>query len=171
VIGPLLTRVGDEWQQGGSGIAREHLLSSATRHILGSLLRLQTRRHVPARLVFATLAGDRHEIGTLGAALLAANSGLGVTYLGPDLPAAELISSATRAGVRAVVLGLTTAPAERATVRELRAIVAGLPAGVEVWAGGRGAVRTSSLVGGKVLILHDYFQYQQQLVRLGGQDT
>ena len=61
------------------------------RNILGSFLRLYARPEASTRLLFATLSGERHEIGTLGAAMLAASSGLGVAYLGPDLPAREIV--------------------------------------------------------------------------------
>jgi DNA-binding transcriptional MerR regulator len=78
VLMPVLAQVGDDWHRGRISTAQEHLMSSAIRSILGSFLRLHARRDVPARLLFATPSGDRHEIGTLGAAMLAASSGLGV---------------------------------------------------------------------------------------------
>ena len=138
---PVLVQVGDDWHRGPARIAHEHLMSSTIRHILGSFLRLYARPDASARLLFATLAGDRHEIGTLGAAMLAASSGLGVAYLGPDLPAREIVESVRPAGAQVLVLGLTTTSADKATERELRAIVRDLPKDVELWAGGRGAER------------------------------
>ena len=78
VLMPVLAQVGDQWHRGPARIAHEHLMSSTMRNILGSFLRLYARPDVPTRLLFATLAGERHEIGTLGAAMLAASSGLGV---------------------------------------------------------------------------------------------
>ena len=77
------------------------------RNILGSFLRLYARPEASTRLLFATPAGERHEIGTLGAAMLAASSGLGVAYLGPDLPAREIVDSVRPAGAQVLVLGLT----------------------------------------------------------------
>ena len=116
-------------------------MSSTVRHILGSFLRLYAQPDARVRLLFATPSGDRHEIGTLGAAMLAASSGLGVAYLGPDLPAREIVESVQLAGAQVLVLGLTTASAGKARERELRAIVRDLPRDVELWAGGRGAER------------------------------
>ena len=168
VLMPLLVRVGDDWHQGRAAIAQEHLMSSAVRHILGSFLRLHSRADAAVRLLFATPSGDRHEIGTLGAALLAASNGLGVTYLGPDLPAGEIVASVKPAGAQVLVLGLTTASASTARERELRAIVHDLPRGVELWAGGRGAERHASIIRPRGLVLPDYDAYQQELVRLGG---
>jgi len=165
---PLLAQVGEDWQRRRASIAQEHLMSSTTRNILGSFLRVYARPNVPARLLFATPAGDRHEIGTLGAALLAASSGLGVAYLGPDLPAHDLVDSVKPAGVQVLVLGLTKVSVAKATERELRTLVRDLPSDVELWAGGRGAARYASILTSRGRIFGDYAEYQQELVRLGG---
>ena len=168
VLMPVLVQVGDEWHRGPAGIAREHLMSSTMRNILGSFLRLYARPEVSTRLLFATPAGERHEIGTLGAAMLAASSGLGVAYLGPDLPAREIVESVRSAGAQVLVLGLTATSARKAREHELRTIVRDLPKEVELWAGGRGAVRHTALISPRGLVLRDYTAYQAQLIRLGG---
>ena len=168
VLMPVLVQVGDDWHRGRAGIAQEHLMSSTVRHILGSFLRLYAQPDANVRLLFATPSGDRHEIGTLGAAMLAASSGLGVAYLGPDLPAREIVESVKPAGAQVLVLGLTTASAGKARERELRAIVRDLPRDVELWAGGRGAERHAAIISPRGLVLPDYHAYQQELVRLGG---
>jgi len=168
VLMPVLVQVGDDWHRGRAGIAQEHLMSSTIRHVLGSFLRLHTRRDVPARLLFATPSGERHEIATLGAAMLAASSGLGVAYLGPDLPARDIVESVKPAGAQVLVLGLTTASAGKTKERELLTIVRDLPKDVELWAGGRGAERQASIIGPRGLVFGDYTAYQQELVRIGG---
>jgi cobalamin-dependent methionine synthase I len=123
---------------------------------------------VSTRLLFATLAGERHEIGTLGAAMLAASSGLGVAYLGPDLPARAIVESVRPAGAQVLVLGLTATSAAKGTDRELRTILRDLPTGVELWTGGRGAMRYTRVIRPRGLVLRDYNAYQQELVRIGG---
>jgi MerR family transcriptional regulator, light-induced transcriptional regulator len=168
VLMPVLAQVGDDWHRGAARIAHEHLMSSTMRNILGSFLRLYARPEVSTRLLFATLSGERHEIGTLGAAMLAASSGLGVAYLGPDLSAREIVDSVAPAGAQVLVLGLTATSAIKATARELRAVVRDLPKEVELWAGGRGAVRHTALISPRGLILLDYNAYQQELARIGG---
>lgn len=168
VLMPMLAQVGDDWHRGRAGIAQEHLMSSTIRNILGSFLRLHARPDGPARLLFATPSGDRHEMGTLGAAMLAASSGLGVAYLGPDLPARDIVESVTSAGAQVLVLGMTTASAGKSKERNLRTIVRDLPKDVELWTGGRGAVRHAALIGQRGLVLRDYDAYHQELVRIGG---
>ncbi|HVG83059.1 MAG TPA: B12-binding domain-containing protein, partial [Vicinamibacterales bacterium] len=165
---PTLAQVGDEWHRHRASIAQEHLMSSTVRNILGSFLRVYARPNVPARLLFATPAGERHELGTLGAAMLAASSGLGVAYLGPDLPADDLVESVKAAGAQVMVLGLTRVSGGSATEQELRAIVRDLPPDVELWAGGHGAGRYASIITPRGRIFGDYTAYQQELVRLGG---
>jgi len=168
VLMPVLTQVGDDWHRGRTRIAHENLMSSTMRNLLGAFLRLYARRESSVRLLFATPSGERHEIATLGAAMLAASAGLGVSYLGADLPAREIIDSVEPAGAGVLVLGLTTAVADKVRERELKTIVRELPDAVELWAGGRGAERHASIIRPRGLILSDYNTYQQELVRLGG---
>lgn len=168
VLMPALVAVGDDWHREPAGITREHLMSSAVRHILGSFLRLHGHRDAPARMLFATVSGDRHEIGTLGAAMLAASSGFGVAYLGPDLPASAVVESVEPAGAQVLVLGMTMAVAAKTKERELRTIVRDLPKSVELWTGGRGAMRYESIISPRGLVLGDYTAFQKELIRLGG---
>ena len=168
VLMPVLVQVGDEWHRGPTRIAHEHLISSTMRNILGSFLRLYAGPDVSTRLLFATVAGERHEMATLGAAMLAASSGLGVAYLGPDLPAGEIVESVKPAGAQVLVLGLTTTSAGKTRKRELRTIVRDLPKHVELWAGGRGAERHAALISPRGLVLRDYNAYQRELARIGG---
>ncbi len=175
VLMPLLAQMGDDWHRGRASIAQEHVMSSAVRTILGSLLRLYAHANVPARLLFATPAGERHELGTLGAALLAASSGLRVAYVGADLPARDIIDSVRAAGAQVLVLGLTAVPNGKARERdrraqegELQTIVRDLPREIELWAGGRGAERSAAIIAPRGLVLPDYHAYQQELARIGG---
>ncbi len=165
---PLLVRVGEDWHRGRASIAQEHLISASVRSILGSFLRLYARPNPPARMLFATLSGDRHEIGTLGAAMLAACSGLGVAHLGSDMPARDIVQSASLADVRVVVLGVTPSPAGGAVARSLGTVVRQLEPNVELWVGGPGAARFESIITPRGMVFHDYASYQQELVRIGG---
>ena len=168
VVMPLLTRVGDDWHSQRARIAHEHLMSSTMRNLLGAFLRLYARRETSVRLLFATPSFERHEIATLGAAMLAASAGLGVSYLGADLPAHEIVDSVEPAGARVLVLGMTTAATDRTRERELKTIVRELPADVELWAGGRGAERHAAIIQPRGLVLSDYTAYQRELLRIGG---
>ena len=171
VLMPLLTRVGDDWYSQRTRIAHEHLMSSTMRNLLGAFLRLYARREASVRLLFATPSGEHHEIATLGAAMLAASAGLGVSYLGADLPAREIVDSVGPAGAQVLVLGLTMDAGDKARERELKTIVRELPTGVEFWAGGRGAERHAAIIRPRGAVLSDYTSYQQELVRIGGREA
>ena len=136
VIVPLLQEIGRRWEAGRLRPAQEHLVSSIVRSVLGGLLRASARPNASPKIVFATPAGERHELGLLSAALLAAAAGYGVVYLGQDLPAAEITEAAAAAGSRIVLVSLTTPGA--VTRAELRRL-ADLPRGTELWVGGPAA--------------------------------
>jgi methanogenic corrinoid protein MtbC1 len=136
VARPLLVEIGSRWQSGTLCVAGEHLISSALLGLLRAALAHggADGRGAP-RVVFACLAGERHELGLLTAAVCAKNAGAVPIYLGPDLPAREIAFAAAQSGARAVVVA---APVLRA--REVRAQLAELGAalepGVRLWVGG-----------------------------------
>jgi DNA-binding transcriptional MerR regulator len=166
VLLPTLRDVGDQWNRRRGGIAHEHLISATVRNLLGSFLRIYGRREGTAGLVFATPAGERHELGILSGAMLAASHGLRVSYLGPDLPVTEILADVDAAGARVLVVGLTMDDAGAAEADPLRAIANGLPAGVELWVGGRGWARANALPGGRGLGIPDFDVYLEQLRRI-----
>src|SRR5690625_990455 len=77
VVMPLLREVGTRWADGTLEIAQERLVSSLLRARLLSVLN-QHPRGGQARVLFATLPGEPHELGLLGAALHAAAAGMAV---------------------------------------------------------------------------------------------
>lgn len=169
VLSPVLTEVGERWHQGKARIAHEHLLSASVRNVLGSLLRLHAKGGVPDRLLFATPAGERHEFGTLGAALMAASGGLGSIYLGPDMPADDIVNVTTVVQLDVVVLGITEFGDSNRVEAEVSQIAARLDPRIELWLGGRGAERLGHILKGRALVLSTYDALEAQLVRLGAQ--
>jgi DNA-binding transcriptional MerR regulator/methylmalonyl-CoA mutase cobalamin-binding subunit len=165
---PVIRDVGEAWNRERGGIAREHLVSNTARNLLGSFLRLHADRDAAVRLLFATPSGERHELGILVAAMLAASSGLGVTYLGPDLPAHEIVEAAEASGAQVLVLGLTRRGSAGPALRELRLIARALPPRIAIWAGGPAAGHLGSALGARGLVVQDFDAYLEQVARLGG---
>jgi len=143
---PMLHEIGRRWERGELSVAAEHLASAVARSTLGAALKHSAVAARGAPLVFATPAGERHELGTLVAALTAASAGARVVYLGADLPAEELHRAAETLGARAVALGIVTLDggAEAEFVSGLRRR---LPAEVEIWVGGPGGARQREAPG------------------------
>lgn len=166
VLLPLLKRVGDDWHSGRGTVAQEHFVSSCVRSVLGTVLRSHAQTPGAKRLLFCTPSGEMHELGTLGAALLAAASGLGVIYLGADLPATDLASSAAAAGADVVVLGVTGVSPANGIVEIVSAVAAALPPSMELWVGGPAAVRVAGHLGARVVSVASYNDFQAHLDRL-----
>lgn len=156
LIVPALNEVGARWQDGAARIAHEHLLSASVRNVLGSLLRLYQKTSGAETLLFATPAGEAHELGALGAAVLAASFGLGTIYLGPSTPADEVLATLRAVSVRVVVLGVVGAGDLLHTEAEVRKLAAHLPADTELWLGGSASERLCRELGPRVVSVPTY---------------
>lgn len=143
---PFLQEVGRRWAVGELSVAAEHLASSLLTSMLGAaLFAYRSERPGPA-IVFATPSGEPHVLGLCVAALTAASGGADPIYLGAEVPEEDLVESATRSRAAVLALGLVTLPTEvaEATLRSLRRR---LPARIEIWTGGAGALRCAPIRG------------------------
>ena len=166
IVVPVMVEVGERWHDGRAQIAHEHLLSASVRNVLGSLLRLHQKPGARERMLFATPAGESHEFGALGAAVLAASGGLGTIYLGPGLPADEILAVLRVVQVEVVVLGITNGGDADRAESEVTQIAAGLPKGVELWLGGASAGRVAQTLNGRALVVPTYDALEQMLLRI-----
>ena len=139
VILPFMRAVGQGWIEGRFSVAQEHIASASVRVIVASLIRVLAPRDGGPGVVLATTPGERHEIGLLAAAILAAGAGLSVTYLGADLPGSDIAAAVRRTGARAVVLAATGCDGAPPPGGAVRGVVDGVPPGVDVLVGGPAA--------------------------------
>jgi DNA-binding transcriptional MerR regulator len=146
VVLPVLREVGHRWESGSARPAHEHLVSAVVRSVLGGLLRTMPRRTKGPRLMFATPSGERHELGLLCGAVLAAAAGADVIYLGPDLPATDIVHAATAGSADVVVIAATAAGA--IAEQEFRGLQK-LPKNVSVWIGGPAAAPLRDSLGAR----------------------
>ena len=134
---PLLRAIGDAWEKGDLTAAHEHGATAAFKDYLARNLRAMAPSESSPRLLVTTPAGQLHEMGAAIAAGLARKSGWQVTYLGPSLPAEEIVSAAIANNFRAVALSIIypdddpDLPAQLLRLRHL------LPAEIPIIAGGR----------------------------------
>ncbi|TCZ80483.1 cobalamin B12-binding domain-containing protein [Lysobacter sp. N42] len=138
VVMPLLREVGLRWADGRLAIAQERLVSSLLRMRLLAVLSPPARGQ-RARLLFATLPGERHELGLIGAALQVHEAGVPLLYLGTELPAAEIARVAAKLDVGGVALSSVDPRQARPALEELRELDASLAPGLPVWLGGANA--------------------------------
>lgn len=148
VVTPLLHEVGARWADGRLEIAQERLVSSLLRARLLSVLH-QHPRSGQARVLFATLPGEPHELGLLGAALHGSGAGVAVLYLGTGLPAQELARAANRLGAAAVAISSIDPGQARTALAELTALDTALDPQVPVWLGGANARYLVEALGNK----------------------
>lgn len=166
VVGPLLERVGEQWERGKLRPAQEHVVSTAVRHVLDWLLeRIETSEDAPL-MVAGTPSGELHEFGAMLAAVVAADAGWRVLYLGPSLPPEEIASAADRTGASVVAVSVVDGEDRDLDVasRELASLRSLLPDGVLLIAGGR---RSERVAPEGVTLVKDLESLRQVLAAAG----
>ena len=138
VTAPLLERIGDGWATGTVTPAQEHLGSAVLELILERVADLSRSSDGPT-LVVATLPDERHGLGARVAATVAKLEGWRVTYLGTDLPVAEIASTAQVVSAKAVAISVVKRDDLSATVAALSQLRDLLSPAIEVLIGGAGA--------------------------------
>lgn len=136
VVAPLLEEIGERWDRGELRVAHEHAATGLLRNLLGTRMCLQVPEIDAPTAVATTLPGERHELGALMAAMLAAVQGWRVVYLGADLPLAEIVHGARRTRAEAVLVSVVLDPGD--VVEALADLRGRLPEGTRILAGGRG---------------------------------
>jgi len=167
VVFPLMTLIGERWQEGTLTIAQEHMTSSILRNLLGGLVRLTSSSTPTQRILFATPSGEMHEFGILAAAMLAVAGGFEALYLGSSLPSLEIVAATERTSPRAVVVGIKACEPTQETIEELRVIAAKLPKTAEFWVGGSNVKKTLASIGSpRAIALEDFSEFEEHLARL-----
>ncbi|HVF39171.1 MAG TPA: cobalamin-dependent protein, partial [Gemmatimonadaceae bacterium] len=137
----LLERTGEQWREKSICPAHEHLLSASLQRLLGwTMGQLSAPENAPV-LISVTPTGQRHEMGALMCAILAASHGWRVEYLGPDLPAADIARAAASTGARIVALSVVHRTSSDALVSEIRSLRGHISSNVTIMVGGREAHR------------------------------
>jgi MerR family transcriptional regulator, light-induced transcriptional regulator len=165
---PLMRRIGECWHDGKCSIAQEHMLTNLLSALLASLVRTYSPSNPPAQVLLATPRNERHAFPTLAAAMLTAVGGLGVIYLGTDLPAADIVLAARKSEANVVLLSLSSTLGSE-TQDEFSHIARKLPRSTALWLGGAPALGLEqATAGSRWLVLHDFSALEHQLAALGG---
>ena len=145
LIAPLMQEIGEQWRAGTLRIAHEHL-AAVVRTLLGNICQGSDISTSMPNLVVATPRGQLHEIGALIAGATAAAQGWQVTYLGPNLPAEEIIGCAAQNGAKAIGLSIVYPTDDPHIANELRKIRRGIQEHVTLFVGGSGASAYSPVI-------------------------
>ncbi|HVK99201.1 MAG TPA: MerR family transcriptional regulator [Dongiaceae bacterium] len=144
--GPLLVTVGNLWRSGAMRTCQEHFASAHLRSFLGRYMLDTNTDPLGPRIVIATLPGQAHELGATMAAVVAAQSGWNVLYLGANVPIEEIAFAADCKDARAVAISLSYPlddPRIPSLLRELRKK---LPEATRLMVGGIGAAQHQVLL-------------------------
>ena len=139
LIAPLMREIGEQWAAGILRIAHEHLATAVVRTLLGNICQGSEISPVMPNLVIAAPQGQHHEIGALIAGTTAAAQGWQVTYLGPNLPAEEIVGCAVQNQAKAIGLSIIYPTDDPYLANDLRKLRRGIPEDVALFVGGAGA--------------------------------
>ena len=98
------------------------------------------------RVVLATPTNEHHELGAMLAAAVAAGEGWRTLYLGPNLPAMDIVTAAERVSASVVALSVVYTDGEP-TMEEIRETASRLPASTLLVIGGAAASRLERSIG------------------------
>jgi methanogenic corrinoid protein MtbC1 len=111
---PALIALGVAWSEGRVDVAGEHAASAAVHRRLAALYEAAASVGDP-RVVVGLPPGSRHELGALAFAVALRRKGIGVLYLGPDVPVASWVNvierNRARVAIMSVVQDVDRAPA------------------------------------------------------------
>jgi DNA-binding transcriptional MerR regulator/methylmalonyl-CoA mutase cobalamin-binding subunit len=164
VIAPLMHAVGDRWRDGRLRIMHEHLVSALVRSMLAASNNGADMSQEAPKLILTTPAGEHHELGALLAASAANDVGWNVVYLGPNLPADEIVLAAREFNARAVGVSIVYGTPKHVINIELSKIRSELDPNIDLLVGGRSAAHFKSLIADLgAIYVEDLSELQQQL--------
>lgn len=167
VIAPVLRETGMRWHAGKLSVAQEHMISGVVRRQLSHALDRYLLNACGPVILFTTLTGERHEMGGLMAAVLAASRGFRCIYLGPDLPATEIARFCANHPVAVVALSLVVQPDVIDALAQLANLRAHVSGSIEIWVAGQAATTlTEQEIPAGVTPIADLQAYLDRLAEL-----
>lgn len=118
LVMPALVDLGEGWAAGRLDVAAEHAAAGAVQRRLGMAFLAAGRPNAGRDVVLVGMPpGGRHELGAIAFATGLRRAGVGVRYLGADLPLQDWLDAVRRTHAKAAVIGVVIAadvePAQR----------------------------------------------------------
>lgn len=120
---PTLWALGEAWADGRVDVAGEHTASHAVMRHLSQAFGVVAAPSTGPRVVVGLPAGAHHELGALAFATAARRRGLGVVYVGADLPVDSWLRAVRAFPTRAAVITVPTADDRDAAARTAEALL------------------------------------------------
>ena len=168
---PILTAIGERWHAGRLMPSQEHLASGVIHRSLARVVHDSASGPLTRpRILVATPARERHELGAMMVAAIAAANDWNVLYLGQDLPIRDIARAAELGMARMVALSVVHLADDAELKAELRWLAGTLPPQVMLVLGGAAAAGyAKALPGAKVVsdlgALREILKQEQRLER------
>lgn len=147
---PALVAIGQAWDAGALDVAAEHAASAAVYRRLAALYEAAAVDTEPS-VVVGLPPGARHELGALAFAVAVRRRGVGVLYLGADVPEASWLHVIGQQHSRVAVIAVVQKADRAAALRVARAL-AGAGASPVLAVGGRNARWDGAIEAGIVVL-------------------
>lgn len=109
IVFPALRALGRAWADGELDVAAEHAASETVRRRLAHFFDAARGPMVSVGLLIGMPPAGHHELGVFAFAVACRRAGLGVAYLGADVPLVSWLRTARETAAPAIVLGVVTA--------------------------------------------------------------
>jgi MerR family transcriptional regulator, light-induced transcriptional regulator len=139
VAAPLVESVGEAWAAGRIAVRHEHLVSEVLSSKLRLLLSAYDDQASGPTVLLATLSDEQHGLGLEMVALYLALEGVTPRLLGVNTPPDQIAEAAIALSARVVGVSISEASEIPLTEAHLRRVLSALPAGTDVWVGGKQA--------------------------------
>ncbi|MGK0188110.1 MAG: DNA-binding transcriptional MerR regulator/methylmalonyl-CoA mutase cobalamin-binding subunit [Verrucomicrobiales bacterium] len=169
LAGPLITTIGEAWHDGTMTAAQEHAATATIRSHIERHVRIYSASDGAPTIVITTPAGQVHELGAVLATAVAKKVGWNVVFLGPSLPAAEIVSAVRQSGATALALSISFPADDNALPSELHLLRKLAGDGLTIIAGGRCApAYANALEESNIAHIPDLSSLREKLLLLRG---
>ncbi|HET7520497.1 MAG TPA: MerR family transcriptional regulator [Candidatus Limnocylindria bacterium] len=124
---PAAVALGQRWQLGQLDVAAEHAASAAIMRRLSAAFEAAGLASQAPPVIVGMPPGARHELGALAFATALRRRGVGVVYLGPDVPIGSWVHAVAAAGAAGAVIGAVREEDAAAAAQVLEAVHAAAP--------------------------------------------
>lgn len=138
VLAPALVEAGERWHRRQWSAAQEHLLTASVERLVMVTMHTYQKAARGPGILFGTMSGERHVLGSLLAAFLAASHGLRCCYLGAELPPEELAQATRKSRSSVVALSLVELDDPATALEQIKLLCRNVDQGTELWLGGSG---------------------------------
>ena len=170
IIIPLINQVGELWRTGTIRILHEHMATAVLKPFLANLRHAYRPGANAPAIIVTTPQGQHHEFGALIIALLAAAEGWRVAYLGPDLPADEIVAASMNLKAKIIALSIVYPANDSFLSQELMNLKKNIDPEIHIIVGGRISINYQDIldrIGATLIEDFDHFHlYLEKVERM-----